>query len=265
MIFSTPRPSLLHRSLRASLVAAVLFCCTGCLTFETLVTVRDDGSGTLEMVFALSGPMLEMITSMAGDDDLCDEEDLQTEADNMGEGVTLASVESIDEGDMQGCRVFYDFADVNQLTLSENPPGMTPDGPTEEEEDITFSFTPGSPATLMVYLPQNFVDDPSDESPQADTTGQAQQMAVLREMFQGAYVEMAVAVEGVITETNASYYDDNRVTLIEMDFDTLLENEEQLEILSAANPQSAAEAKALLEDVEGIKLETGQEVVVQFQ
>ena len=42
-------------------------------------------------------------------------------------------------------------------------------------------------------------------------------------------------------------------TLIDIDFDRLLEDEEQRELLSNANPQTTAEVKALLEGVDGIK------------
>lgn len=264
------RYSFWRRALPLPLVAAVLFCCTGCLTFETLITVRDDGSGTIEMVFALSGPMLDMITSFAGDESLCDEDDLQEEAASMGAGVTLSSVEPIDEDGTQGCRAFYDFTDINQLTISQNPgdqmpSGMTPDERTSEGEIVTFSFTPGSPAELVMNIPQDFEDNNPDDPAETDSTTQAQQMAMLREMLEGARIHMAVVVEGTITETNASYQDGNSITLIEMDFDQLLEDEEQLELLSAANPQTAAEVKALLEGVEGIKIETGGEVFARFE
>ena len=149
---------------------AALVCFTGCLTFETLITVRDDGSGTIEMVFALSGPMLDMITSLAGNESLCDEENLQEEASKMGEGVRLSSAEPIDEDGRKGCRAFYDFDDINQLTINQNPgdqmpSGMASDEPTAPEDVVTFSFTPGSPATLVVNLPQDFQDNTPDEDP----------------------------------------------------------------------------------------------------
>ena len=271
MFFSAPVRSLLHRALSATLVTAVLVCCTGCLTFETLITVRDDGSGTIEMVFALSGPMIDMITSLAGDQDLCDEEDLQEEAAKMGEGVSLSSVEPIDEDGKQGCRAFYDFDDINQLTINQNPgdqmpSGMTADEPTSAEDVVTFSFTPGSPATLVINLPQDFQDNNPDEDPTpVDSTQREEQLAMMREMLEGARIHMALAVEGSIIETNASYRDGNRITLIEIDFDRLLENEEQFELLSNTNPQTTAEVKALLEGIDGIKIETGEEILVRFE
>ena len=189
----------------------------------------------------------------------------------MGEGVRLSSVEPIDEDGKQGCRAFYDFDDINQLTISQNPgdqmpSGMTADEPTSTEEVVTFSFTPGSPATLVINLPQDFQDNNPDEDPApVDSTQGEEQLAMMREMLEGARIHMALAVEGAITETNASYQDGNRITLIEIDFDRLLENEEQLELLSNANPQTTAEVKALLEGVEGIKMETGEEILVRFE
>ena len=107
-----------RRMLPFPLVLAALVCFTGCLTFETLITVRDDGSGTIEMVFTLSGPMLDMIAAFAGNEDLCDEEDLQDEAAKMGQGVSLSSAEPIDEDGKQGCRAFYDFDEFERFVLS---------------------------------------------------------------------------------------------------------------------------------------------------
>ena len=189
----------------------------------------------------------------------------------MGEGVRLSSAEPIDEDGRKGCRAFYDFDDINQLTINQNPgdqmpSGMTADEPTSTEDVVTFSFTPGSPATLVINLPQDFQDNNPDEDPTpVDSTQGEQQLAMMREMFEGARIHMAVVVEGAITETNASYRDGNRITLIEVDFDRLLEDEEQLELLSNANPQTASEVKALLEDVDGIKIETGREILVRFE
>lgn len=251
------------------LIIAALMCFTGCLTFETLINVRRDGSGTVETVFTLSGPMLDMITSFAGDQGLCDEDQLREEASKMGEGVRLTSAEPIEEGDKQGCRAFYAFDDINRLQISQNPgdqmpSGMTPDEQTPTEEVITFSFTPGSPASLVMTLPQDFEDNkPEENAP--DTTMREQQMAMMREMLEGARIEMALEVEGDITETNASYHDGNRLTLIEIDFDQLLEDEVQLKRLSDASPQTATEVKALLEGVTGIKMETNEEIRVRFE
>ena len=271
MFSSCSRYPFWHRLLPFPLALAALVCFTGCITFETLITVRDDGSGTIEMVFALSGPMIDMITSLAGNESLCDEEKLQEEASKMGEGVRLSSAEPIDEDGRKGCRAFYDFDDINQLTINQNPgdqmpSGMTADEPTSAEDVVTFSFTPGSPATLVIHLPQDFQDNNPDEDPaEVDSTQSAEQLAMMREMLEGARIHMALAVEGTITETNASYQDGNRITLIEIDFDLLLENEEQLELLSNTNPQTAAEIKALLEGVDGIKIETSEEILVRFE
>ncbi len=271
MFSSCSRYPFWHRLLPFPLALAALVCFTGCLTFETLITVRDDGSGTIEMVFALSGPMLDMITSLAGNESLCDEENLQEEASKMGEGVRLSSAEPIDEDGRKGCRAFYDFDDINQLTINQNPgdqmpSGMTPDEPTSTEDVVTFSFTPGSPATLVINLPQDFQDNNPDEDPTAvDSTQVEEQLAMMSEMLEGARIHMALAVEGAITETNASYRNGNRITLIEIDFDRLLEDDEQLERLSDANPQTTAEVKALLEGIDGIKIETGEEILVRFE
>ena len=108
-------------------------------------------------------------------------------------------------------------------------------------------------------------DNPDQDPTPVDSTQAEEQLAMMREMLKGARIHMAVAVEGAITETNASYLDGNRITLIDIDFDLLLEDEEQLELLSNANPQTTAEVKALLEGIDGIKVETTEEIIVRFE
>lgn len=268
---STVLPNRMYRHAPVALVLVALFALTGCLTVDTLITLRKDGSGTVETTFNLTGEMLDMIAQLTGDTELCDEEALREDAAKMGEGVALTEVESLEEEGMRGCRALYTFKDINKVRISQNPSEQVPADMTTaaqdaEEEVIRFSFTPGNPATLVIRMPLNINEstDPAATNAPADSTQREMQMAMFREMFKDARIHMAVEVDGTITETNATYREGNRFVLVEMDFDTLLQDEEKLGRLVDANPSNPAEVKTLLEGVEGIKLETNEAVRIQF-
>ncbi len=270
------RPAPLRRALPPALALAALLCLTGCFTFETLLKVQRDGSGTLEQTFVLSGPMLQMMTMFAGEDgeapDLCDEDELRQQAADMGQGVRLTSVEPVEGEERAGCRAFYRFDDVSALRISQDPGDRLPDAMNEAAaqdeppEYLTFDFTPGATATLVVHVPQNFdnagMRDPN-EAP-ADSSQRALQLQMMREMLKGARLRIALDVEGAIKETNATYREGSRVTLVDVNFDELLKDEKQLERLMDADPKSPDEVKALLKDVRGIRMEMQDPVRLRF-
>ncbi len=290
MSFSTKPPSLLRRLGMYALVTAMLLSLTGCLTFETLIKLKRDGSGTIEQTFIFTSEMIRMALLFGGDDggpvELCDEEDLAEEAASMGEGVRLVSSEAINNDEALGCRAVFAFDDINTLRVEFNPENQMPAGLTDappddetpdeevgEEDFVTFNFDPGNPSTLVVTMNQDFEpeqneqeEEQTDDDPfAADSTQRAQQMQMMREMFKGARLAVILEVDGSITETTASFYEDNRVTLMDINFDKLLEDEEYLQTIADANPQSPDEMKALMADVEGIMVETNEEFTVRFE
>ncbi|MFQ5568538.1 MAG: hypothetical protein ACE5G0_02620 [Rhodothermales bacterium] len=275
-------PTLATSSPSGSRVFALLTALTallllpGCFTFDVLLTVRPDGSGLVEQIFVLQGPMLEMLRMFSEEDELalCREDELRQETSTMGEGVRLVSVELTDEDDTLGCRTVYSFDDINTLTLNLAPDSQLPASMEADETesnatpDFTFSFTPGSPASLVMNIPQSDEDDAVNDNPETapvDSTTRAQQLNMMRRMLRGGRLSMAVELEGTVTESNATYLLDNVVTLLEIDFDRFLEDDVQLERLADANPTSPEEVRALLEEVEGIKVETLEEVFIRFK
>ena len=280
-------PSPRSRLLLYPLMTALLLSLTGCLTFESIIKLKRDGSGTVEQTFIFTSEMLRMALLFGGDDggpvELCDQEDLAEQAASMGEGVSLLSSEAIDDGDAIGCRAIFAFDDINTLNVSFNPGDQMPGGMAAEEPDaettdedaedvdfISFRFDPGSTATLTVTMDQDPNDEANTEEPPPfdaaaiDSTARLQQMQMMREMFKGARLAILLDIEGEIKETDASFRDGNRITLMEMDFDKLLEDEESLEKLVAADPQNTDEMRALIEDTEGVKQETNEVFTVKF-
>lgn len=260
----------LRRALLAPLCLVALLLFSGCFTYDTLVTLRPDGSGTLVQVFSLSGPMLEFMTMFSDEEtelpDFCDQDELTAQAATMGAGVTLVSAEPLDAEDFVGCRATFAFEDINTLSIDQDPGKRMPEGMNEAEEEdkeftpVTFSYTPGG--MLTINVPQNYTqgDEPDPNEPPADSTQQAMQLQMMREMFKGAHLRLALRAESGLAETNATYVEDDTITLMEIVFDTLMEDDETLLTINEARPESAEEVRALIDGVDGIKIETQTQV-----
>ena len=76
---------------------------------------------------------------------------------------------------------------------------------------------------------------------------------------------MAVEVEGSIIDTNALYREGSRITIMELDFGKLLENEEQFQKLTRANPETLEETKELFKDIPGMKVELQDTLKITFR
>ena len=90
-------------------------------------------------------------------------------------------------------------------------------------------------------------------------------MGMMSQMFKGMRIAIAIEVEGAIVETNATHRKGSRVTLMEMDFDKLLENQEKFKLFAESKPETFEETKALMKDLPGIKVEMNPEVQIKFK
>ena len=115
-------------------IAAVLLSLTGCIESTTLVRVRKDGSGEVEESLLMRTDVMQMIMGMseemggeASDLELVSREQLEQQAGQMGEGVTLKSLEKIATESHSGYRAVFSFRDINALEVNQNPDENVPD------------------------------------------------------------------------------------------------------------------------------------------
>lgn len=266
-----------RRRLRWSLSAlCALPLLAGCFAYDTTVRLAPDGSGTVEQELVLTGGMADMMrfartAEEEGEIDLCKEQDL-------GEGVRLVSAEPIEEAERVGCRQLYAFTDINTLRLKPDFDQVVSDGGRDEksletpDEPITFTFQPGFPSTLVVRMPEQqagtLKQAAAGETAQPkngdDAAGRAMAHAMMREMLRGSRYSVYLVLQGQVIDTDATYRDGDRITLIEFDFDTLLEDPENLERLMDVQNPSREETRELLAQTPGMKVETREEVTVRF-
>ena len=222
--------------------------------------------------------------------DILDEGKLRKKADLMGSGVTYVSAKRVNTGWGEGYHAVYSFRDINNLKVNQNPGESVPDSPgtasqegTGSEEYVLFQFTKGSPATLTIRMPQEKatketkppprehkkeeVDDAEvpDDPEDADEAEAAMQMEQMKAMFKDMKIGMAVEVEGSIVKTDAAYREGSRITLMEMDFSQLVNNQKKLEKLSESEPETVEQAKELMKDIPGVKIEFNEKVKVSFK
>ncbi|MEM7146061.1 MAG: hypothetical protein AAF591_13065 [Verrucomicrobiota bacterium] len=286
--------------LLATALATLTLAFTGCIQSESTVTVKPDGSGTIVSTTTMGGMVVQMMQGMAqglggeagaqpGNPLEPDEEKLKAAAANFGEGVTFVGVEEINEANGNvGTKVTYAFTDINKVSVSPEDAfgamddlsemgeqmsgqagGSSEEGEADSKDDpITFSFTPGSPATLTINMPE---PDPEDlqsdgtESGAAETPDPAQ-MAMAQQMLGDMRFGLNVAVEGEVVESDATYQDGNNTTIFAMEMGKMLGDPANISKMQALeNEEDFNKIKESLKDIDGMKFETNETVTVKFQ
>jgi hypothetical protein len=267
------------------LAAAVWFALSACFQADVLVRVGPEGSGTVEETFMVRNDIIRGMSETVGDTTgrapeyledasaVLDEERLREKARRMGKGVRYVRAVPHETEEFSGYRVLYAFDDINTLTLNENPsenlplPGGPVFGRDGGEELITFRFSEGPPPVLVVKMPP-WAEALTGGEPEKEP-GRGSEKAgddnVTKGLLRGMRMGLRVEVIGRIVKTNASYVEGSRVSLMEMDFSGLLENESALEAFRQADPKTVEEAKRLMKKLLGLRVELEEEIHVVFQ
>ena len=91
---------------------------------------------------------------------------------------------------------------------------------------------------------------------------QAEQKMI--EMFDGMKMALYFNFKDGIDETDASFVDSPKVTLMEIDFSEIIKNKEVFKKFQGAKPETMEEFKEVVGDVEGIKIEFKEQVTIKF-
>jgi hypothetical protein len=256
----------------------------GCIGFETLVKVKADGSGTLVQTMTMSAETMEMMKSMKGDGakvdvgkpmalEAKDIEQAKAEAAKMGEGVTFVKAEPIDTPQAKGMRATYAFKDITKLKVSQKPssPGGAPaPGGKDVDETMKFGFSKAANgnSVLTITMPDlkaTAAKPASAKTPAATPEAPPEAMAMMKQMFKGLRIAIAIEPEGRVVQSNSPYVEGSRVTLMEMSFDAMLADEAKLKQFSAAmDGGSIADAKRLMKGMKGMKISLDPEVKIEF-
>jgi hypothetical protein len=278
------------RLLRLTLVVPLAMTAVGCLNLQTIVKVKPDGSGTLHQTLtmnpqAMEGMMEAMAAQMGGKVTKSEkpsggkvekktvpgtsEAEARAKAAEFGEGVTFTSVVPIEKPDAMGATLNFAFKDVNKLRINPKPdkPGkaMGAPGASEKPEDrLQFRFAKaqsGNPQ-LTVVMGDMKREGTKPAATPAPAAG-SEEMAMMKQMFKGMRILMAVDVEGKVVKTNSPYAEGNRVTILDIDLDKLLANPD-VKSLDPIFEGSLDDARKALKGVKGIKMNLEPEVQIEF-
>ncbi|MGH9200400.1 MAG: hypothetical protein ACRD2A_04100 [Vicinamibacterales bacterium] len=265
------------RSFRSLIGVALAVALTGCINSSTVIKVKPDGSGTVEQTTLVNlGALKSMLppgaTQTSGPGAVSDA-DLRRTAERMGRGVRLLSSTPVKENGFEGVKAIFEFDDINQIQVSQGPSMGGTTGPElapskADDDPVRFKLTrQGGTSLLTITIQDKPGGDKTDvEKPDMPDVADPMMMGMLKTMFQGFRINIALDVVGSIVKTNADYVSGSRVTLLEMDMAALLEDEAKFKALqSKLGPDASLSAvKPYLKDIKGIKVD-GPVITVEFR
>jgi len=255
----------------------------GCLTSSTLLTIRPDGSGTIEQVTTMAPEMLAQVSQLAAGigglggkapagtpPDLFSESAARTAAGALGEGVTFVSSEKIQTANAEGLKAVYAFADVTKIRLNQRPnapggtmPGVRMSGSGPEEIHFRFSRQPGGTSVVTLVFPEVTPEQTKRAQPSDATRApDPQALSMARLILKDLRLSIVLQVAGRIVRTSSPHVQGSRVTLLDMDFNELASDETMLQKLQGID--SLEQAKAVLKGVKGFTFTFEREVTVEF-
>jgi hypothetical protein len=204
-----------------------------------------------------------MLQGMSGEEEfsLLKQDELAGEAEAMG--AKLVEAEAIEEENMSGYRARYEFSNINDLRLNQNPGETMPDQVQGEEttEFIEFDLKKGNRPILTIQFPETEAETEGDARSQQQSPS-SQDIQTIKRFYQDMQISMKITFPDGIRRTNSSYRQGNTITLMEIDFGKIIENEEVFSEIMNENIESLEALKRYVERVEGLKAETVRPVEV---
>ncbi|MHC4885808.1 MAG: hypothetical protein ACYTGH_12070 [Planctomycetota bacterium] len=259
------------KKVMALLLGVGLLLASGCMDQTAEVKVMKDGSGELVITqYSTGGGMAAMMGAMGGkkQEKKLDKEAWAQAAESYGEGVSLKEVKEIkNKAGQKGVKATYTIPDITKATLSQN---AHQDGNTgvvtmkgKPEEAVKFAFTKGSPAEVVITVPDK-KSAQAGKAPQGEIP--PQQLAMMKNMLKDMRMRIRVRVDGTISETNATFVNKkkNGVTLLDFHMGKVVKEDENLKKLMALSKKSMKEAAGEANEIDGIKIEPETQVKVSF-
>ena len=259
---------------KLAILIVPLMILNACFEVQTTVKVKPDGSGTIEEQVMISKEVLKELNELfAGfaamgekkkqkKDEIViyDKKKLKEEAINYGPGVKYVSSKKLREKNREGYRVKYSFSDINKVKLNQNPGDRAPKTPGEK----------GSPAILKIDFPKTKTKAQKSKGKSAkkikkDKEVSPEELAEMERVLKDMRVVIDVYPQGEILQTNAMYADDNKITLMAIDFNQLLADSIRLKEFAQKEPETLEEAKKILKELKGMKIDLNEEITIKFK
>jgi hypothetical protein len=266
--------------LRFAPIILAAIAASGCFQSTTLIRVNADGSGTLEQTTLMTQAglrTLRQVWAMSASDgseptELFSTAQARQFAETMGPGVTLVSSTPIKNADGEGSRAVVAFRDISQLRArrdrSTDADALEPSRLEPPQIHFAVTHEPNGHAILHITMPPPAKTAPtgatapegSGSRPQSRMP--AEQLAMVRQLFAGARVAVAIEPAGELVKTTCPFVDGNTVTLVDVAFDQVFANEMAFVRLQSA--RTIDEARAAVKQVPGLKVHLEPEVTIEF-
>jgi hypothetical protein len=257
--------------MRGVLLGTVAIASVGCLHGQREIRVEVDGSGRIEDTVKLVGEFAEMLKGFEEMEEGTPEEKLEgkrekarAEAAKMGPGVSLVSYDVAEDGTET---TVYAFEDVSKIRITDSP---APPGADEAEggegpptDSFSFRLERNGDETTLVLV-NSAEPEAGDAAPSEPPSAEEKEQMVnmFKGMFDGARIRTLLTVGGEILETNSPHREGSSITLLEVDFDSLMADPESLEAMATSRERPG---RATLSKIEGITMLDEPELTVRFR
>ena len=262
------------KQIRLALALAAAVASAGCFQMATTLRVSPDGSGTIvqRMVFTRAAiEQLKQLGTMGRGGtqpfDPLSEDEARNQAEKLGSGVTYVSSKPIDDATGQGRETIYAFKDVGGLHINRQPqvPGATvqTDSLKAVDQPVSFSMSrlPNGNSLLTISMPQPNLNGGALGFGGGANMPSPEQLAMAKQLFAGAKVNIGVEPAGTLVRSSTPYVSGQRVTLLDVDFDQLM-NGAVLERIRGVT--TVDELRAVLKDVPGLVVNLDPLITVEF-
>ena len=277
---------------------------SGCIQNDTVIHIKPDGSGTIEDTVKLSNALVESIQNMSkglsegiaaanADSDAKTKSDTKEKVEvqdpfqvmmkdararetQYGPDVKFVSATPVKTETMSGYKAIYAFKDINTLRINQNPksktgmPSDSKDESQKKEEIVRFKLVTGPVSILTVTMPETkkgdkAADDVKQDKQQNKGEADPNSAEMIKMFFKDMSMRLVLDIDGTIVETNATYQDKSQLTLFDMNFGKIIENEKVFAKMNAVQPKTIEEMKELIKGIDGLKIEMNNPVIVSFK
>lgn len=243
-----------------------------CISSGVTVKVNKDGSGEIIQTFKIKKDFVGFL-SMTGeptDPNLIDRETLELTAQSMGAGVSFTKVVPMTESSpYAGYIAYFKFKDISTIRISASP-STSPEAVEEDSNDwVRFDFEKGITSKLTMHL-SDMTDEDTDEMQNSEGSEELEASAEeglgdqLKDIYKDMHYWMIFEFNGKITKTNASFVDGAKITIFDMNFEKIVENDELFKKVTNDDPGSMKEYKEELASA-GVLIDDQDEIVVSFK
>jgi hypothetical protein len=252
----------------------------GCFSSTTVVRVRADGSGTIEVTAAVRKAALAQLGAIgepAGGErkaprleDWFPESEVRAAASRLGNDVRFISSRAVDNRDELGIIALYEFSNVRRVTLEPIPMlpaegGYSSTARLDGEHRFTFDLLdePENGRVLVVRMPDARIEHDGLHFATGEDEGMdAEQAAQFRTFVGGGRLEVTVELEQPIIRTNTPHRNGQRVTLVRLDAEPLLLDAKTPKRL-LLQPGSLDELRYRLHDAPGVTVGLEREIRIE--